>query len=174
MKSSMSWIILGAFMVLGGVFALLNPFAASLAVTALVGWFFLIGGAFALFAGFKGEGSGTSKVLNILLAVFFILAGISLLANPFKGLITLTVLLGILFMVTGVMRLYLSWLLRGEKLFWVMLITGAASVIIGFMVLNQPLEAASSLLGILLAIELLSDGIGSIAYGIILRKANKA
>lgn len=174
MKSSWSWIILGVFLILGGFYTLMNLPAASLVVGMLAGWVFLFGGAFLLFAAFMSkEDTTSSRVWTGIWSLMLLIAGFSIISEPFKGVITLTLLLGIVFMVSGITRLVLSFSMGGGAMFWLMLLTGIASVIIGFFVMTNTMQAATSLLGLLLAIELLSDGMGSIAYGMTLRKVKE-
>ncbi len=164
----LSWVAVGLLLGLGGVLALANPFAASLAVEALVGWVFLIGGALQLYVAYKAVGMG-GRLSAGLWGVLGLVTGISLLADPFGGLISLTLLLGIVFAISGIARLVLAWALRDTLFFWVLLLSGALSVLLGGMVMANLMEAATTLLGVILAIELISDGIGAIAYGLMLR-----
>ncbi len=89
-----------------------------------------------------------------------------LLANPLQGLISLTLILGVVFLVTGIARLVLSFRLRDTPMFWLLLLSGAASVLIGVMVFGNFAAAATSLLGLLLGIQLIADGVALLALGI--------
>ena len=87
------------------------------------------------------------------------------LANPLAGLISLTVMLGILFLVTGILRLIWAFRLgqgtgRGS---WILLLSGLVSAGLGLWVLLFPAQTAPVLLGTLIAIELLSAGAALIA-----------
>jgi len=68
-------------------------------------------------------------------------------------------------------RLGMAWRLRETSLFWFLLLSGAASVLIGFLVVTDIGAAATSLLGLLLGLQLLADGIGLIALGLIARRS---
>ncbi len=99
-----------------------------------------------------------------------LLAGLSLLTDPLAGVVSLTLLVGIVLLMTGAVRLGMAWRLRQTPLFWFLLLSGAASVLIGVLVAGNIAAAATSFLGLLLGIQLLADGIGLIALGLIGRR----
>ncbi|MAX72118.1 MAG: hypothetical protein CMH66_00325 [Nioella sp.] len=164
-----SWIVIGLLLIAGGGLALANPFAASLAVELLVGWIFLIAGVVQLYAAFRSEGDFGLRLGLGLWALLVLVIGVSLVADPLAGLVTLTFLLGIVFTVSGLLRLALAWGARNSRIYWVLLLSGALSVLIGIAVLANFQQAATALLGIVLAVELISNGIGAVAYGLALR-----
>lgn len=164
-----TWVIVGVLLIAGGGLALANPFAASLAVELLVGWLFLIAGVIEIYAAWRSEGSTGARVWLGLWGLLALVIGVSLIADPLAGLITLTFLLGIAFTASGALRLVLAWNARSSRIYWLLLLSGALSVLIGIAVLANFQQAATALLGLLLAIELLSNGIGAIAFGLILK-----
>lgn len=170
MRSSSILILLGVILIIGGVLALANPFAASLAVTTLVGMFFVFGGVLQLWVAFADAGV-PHRIWTGFVGLLALLAGISLISNPLAGVISLTLLVGLVFLITGAARLAMSWRLRETPLFWFLLLSGAASVLIGFLVVTDIGAAATSLLGLLLGIELLADGIGLAALGVVARRS---
>ena len=168
MKSDTVLILLGIVLMVGGGLALANPFAASIAVTTLVGAFFLLAGALQLWVALTAP--VPHRIATGLIGVLGLLAGVSLIANPLAGVISLTLLVGIVFLITGAARLGMAWRLRETPLFWFLLLSGAASVLIGFLVVGNIAAAATTLLGLLLGIQLLADGIGLIALGLTHRR----
>ena len=165
MRHSTLFILLGLIALLGGVLALLNPLAASLAVTTLVGIFFLIGGAGQLWLAFSRPGM-PSRGWTGFIGALALVGGISLIADPFGGLVTLTVLLGVLLILSGIGRLLMAMALRKTPFFWFLLIGGAASVLIGGLIFGNIAEAATVLLGLLLGLQLILDGVALLALGI--------
>ncbi len=97
-----NWIllaVLGVVSIIAGVLALLNPFPASLAAVQLAAWAFLIIGAVQIFAAFSAKSWG-GKLWTLLLGVVAVLVGVNLLGKPLAGLITLTLVLGVMFIVS--------------------------------------------------------------------------
>ncbi|MDQ2066848.1 DUF308 domain-containing protein [Xinfangfangia sp. CPCC 101601] len=165
MKTSTILMLLGGFFALGGILALANPFAASLAVASLTGVVFLIGGVLQLWFAFR-DAAQPHRLWNGIVGLMGVLAGVFLLANPLGGLVSLTILLAILFLVTGIARIIGAFALKGSPLFWLLLLSGAASAVLGVLILIWLPEAASSLLGLLLGIELIAEGAALIALGL--------
>lgn len=165
MKTSTILMLLGAFFALGGILALANPFAASLAVASLVGVVFLIGGALQLWFAFS-DAAQPHRLWNGFVGLLGVLAGVFLLADPLSGLVSLTLLLGILFLMTGIARIIGAIALKGSPLFWLLLISGAGSVLLGILIFVWFPAAASSLLGLLLGFELIAEGAALIALGL--------
>jgi membrane protein HdeD len=165
MRHSTLFILLGLIALLGGGLALLNPLAASLAVTTLVGIFFLIGGAGQLWLAFSRQDM-PSRGWTGFIGALALIGGISLIADPLGGLVTLTVLLGILLVLSGIGRLLMAMALKQTPFFWFLLIGGAASILIGGLIFGNIAEAATVLLGLLLGLQLILDGIALLALGI--------
>lgn len=167
-----NWLIpvgLGVLAVIAGFIALANPFAASLAATTLAAWFFVIVGALLLFAAFRPHEHAPDRVWTGLTGAFGVLAGIYILADPLAGLISLTLAVALLFLAVGITRLWLAWSMRETRLFWVLLISGALSVLLGGFILVALPAAALGFLGLLLAVELLSSGASMIVLGLMSR-----
>ena len=158
-------VVLGVVSIIAGVLALLNPFPASLAAVQLAAWAFLIIGALQIFEAFSAEGWG-AKLWSLLLGVVAVLVGINLLGNPLSGLITLTLVLGVMFVVSGIFKFIVGWSIPSTEFKIAVLVSGAASLIIGLIIMsNFPASAATSL-GILLGIELISNGVSAAALGL--------
>lgn len=169
MKTSTILMLLGAFFVLGGILALANPFAASLAVATLVGVVFLLGGALQLWFAFR-DAAQPHRLWNGFVGLMGVVAGVFLLADPLGGVLSLTLLLAILFLLTGAARIVGAFSMKGSPLFWLLLLSGAASLLLGVLILIWFPAAASSLLGLLLGFELIAEGAALIALGVAARK----
>lgn len=173
MKTWVKWLIVGLLSVLFGLFVLANPIAASIAVTTLAGLTFAISGGFQFVAG-MGDDDTKGKLLGIGLGVLMLLLGFSLMFRPLEGVISLATLVTILFAASGVTRLITSFQMRDTPFFWPMLLSGAFSVLLAGYIIANFFEIAPSLLGILLGIELLFNGVGLIVLAFFLRTATGA
>jgi len=168
MKMWVKWLILGILSILFGLFVLANPVAASIAVTTLAGILFAVAGGFQIFAGF-GEGSTSNKVMSFGLGLLLLLLGISLIFRPLEGVVSLTMIVTILFAANGVTRLITAFRMRETPFFWAMLLSGALSVLLAGYIIANFFEVAPSLLGILLGIELMFNGLGLVILAFFLR-----
>lgn len=167
------WLLIGVVFILGGIFSLLNPLTATLTAEQITGWLFVIGGVAQVVAAFR-TGVWGARFLNIVLALAYVWFGVSLLANPFAGVLALTMLAAIMFLVNGILKVFLALSLRGSGAFWPILISGAVSVVLAAMVFTNFPQSAAVLLGVLLAIELLSSGAMMVVYALSFRNASAA
>lgn len=165
-EDPMSWlflIVLGVLSILAGLFAFFNPFAASVAATLIAGWAFLLIGALQIVAAIQAEGWG-ARLWAVLFGVVALLLGVNLVAQPLEGVLALTLVAGILFVASGVFKLFTAFGLEGN-LRWAVLISAVASLILGGIVLLYFPESAFVTLGVLLAMELIANGIALVAMG---------
>lgn len=160
------WFGLGVLSIVGGILAMFNPFAASVTAEQLVAWFFLVGGILQIIAVFQVAGAG-AKLWAAFLAIVYIWMGITLLANPLSGLLTLTFVAAILFMASGIAKIFYAFSMKEYK--WLMILSGAVSIVLAIMIFtNYPGSAVVSL-GILLAVELLTTGVGLCTFALAMK-----
>lgn len=172
LKSAWVWLaILGAISLIGGVLALLNPFAATLAAVLLAGWTFLIFGIVQIIQAFGVRG-WSGFLWSLLLGALTAVVGISILANPFAGAVTLTTLVAVLFVVIGVVKVMYGASLRPVSGWGLAVLSGIISILLGIMIFADFPWAAATVLGVLLAIELLSNGAFMLFVALGLRKAH--
>ncbi len=168
MKPWIKWLLLGLLSLVFGVFVLANPIAATFAVTTVAGILFIVVGGFQFIAGFGADGIG-GKLLGIALGVLMVFLGGSLLYHPLQGVISLTLLVTILFAANGLTRLISSFQMRDTPYFWPMLLSGALSLLLAGYITANFFELAPSLLGLLLGIEMLFNGVGLLMLAFFIR-----
>ena len=157
------WLVVGIISILGGIFAFFNPLSASFAAEQLAGFIFLLVGVLQFIALFQAH-STIGKVLAAIGGVLGVLIGIELLQNPLQGILTLTMVIAILFMATGVVRVVVALGLRKTVAFIPLLISGLISIVLAIMIFTSYPQSATYILGALLAVELVSNGISLIMY----------
>jgi uncharacterized membrane protein HdeD (DUF308 family) len=167
-----NWVLLliaGLIALVGGIIALLNPLAATITAVMLTGWVLVAAGVIEIIGVFSANGWG-ARILALVLGVLTAILGLYILANPVVAGLALTMVAGIFFLATGVTKVFLSFGLRGTGYMWVVLLSGLVSVVLGVMVLSNFPYSAAAILGILLAVELISTGIANIALALRLRE----
>ncbi len=170
MKNWMLWLIVGVISIVGGLVALINPLAATVAAERLIGWIFIIVGVLQVISAFREQGRGASLWAG-LIGVLALLAGVSLLSNPFSGIISLTLVLSILIAAAGVSKLITAYKIRRARYFPLVLISGLVSIVLAILIFTNFQEAATVLLGVMLAIELISNGVSLIALSLFRKPA---
>ena len=156
------WIILGIISILAGLLALANPRAATLTAEQLAGWAFLILGVLQFIAIFQ-QRDWSGRIWSLLLAAAFTILGLSLLANPLAGIVSLTITAAVMFLFTGIAKIVMSFSLRDTGAFWPVMLSGAVSLLLAVMIFANFPASVASILGILLAVELISSGASMIA-----------
>lgn len=160
-KLRKSWIwmaIFAAVSLVGGVLALANPFAATLAATFLAGWFFILLGGLQVIQSFQVQGWG-GFLWALLFGVLSLVVGISLVFNPLAGMVSLTLLVAVLLFATGATKIFYAFSLRPVTGWLWVLLSGLLSLILAVLIFANFSQAALAVLGIFLAVELISNGV---------------
>jgi uncharacterized membrane protein HdeD (DUF308 family) len=155
--------VIGALAVLAGLYSLIiNPYPASFAAALLAGWSFIILGVLQIIAAFSIEGGGR-KLWAFILGAAATLAGIMIVGDPLKGAIALSIVVGVSFILSGIAKMFLGFTIAGGGFRWLLVLSGLLSVILGVIVFSDFPVSAVSVLGILLGIELLLNGIAALS-----------
>ena len=161
MKNTTFCYLAGGLSLLGGILALANPFAASLTATVLAGWSFIAVGTLMLIAANHPLGF---HLAVFLLGLLVLALGVHLVFDPLRGVVSLTAAVGSLLLVAGILRI--SAALRLYGYFRVtLLVSGLLSFVLAVLIFADFPQSANVILGLFLAIELLSNGISLIALG---------
>jgi len=159
------WLIVGVIAILGGFFALLDPFrnlelqvqALSVALEYFVGWLFVVVGGATAVLGFHPHHTIRWRVMPIGVAV--LLVGILLLMNPTGGERLFTILLAIALIGSGIFKALLGYEWRSLKVSSWIMVAGAVSAIVGLLVfIGFPL-AGNLTLAFFLALDMIATGI---------------
>jgi uncharacterized membrane protein HdeD (DUF308 family) len=173
---SKNWKLLvagGVLAVILGVIAIVLPLLASIAITYVVGILLLIG-AVAFIADAISGGTGWHRIGRVILAVLYVIAGVWLLINPIEGTITLTVVLIVFFLVSGIFRIIAGMQARGAPGAGWLIVNGVLSIIIALLVWGDFPSSAEWAIGLLVGIALLFDGISMITVGMAGKKISES
>jgi len=166
------WLIIGLLIIAGGISALYHPFLATLTAERIAAWVFIGGGILQLIGLFR-ELSWSARLWQLLLCAAFLFLGLSLLLNPLAGIVSLTLTVAILLLVSGVAKLIMALSARGTIVFWPVLLSGLVSAVLALIVFANFPQSAAVLLGVLLAVELLSTGFAIVAASLFVRRGRK-
>ncbi len=148
---------LGLVLVLLGLAAIAFPEFSTLAATLLVGWVMLIAGIAIFISSFWIHGTGPFFAAN-LFGLLSGVAGIFLLFNPLAGAVTLTLIVGIMFIFQGAAELIFALEARPAAGWVGMLVSGLASIVLAIIIVSGWPGISSIVLGILLGINFLTTG----------------
>jgi len=167
-KNSILLIGTGVLSLLGGIIALLNPLAATLTAELLTGYLFIAIGVLMLLSIFADDSWG-SRLLSLVLGLVILVIGVNLVSNPLQGVLKLTVVVALLMLFIGVLRIVFAFRMPTAGLKAMLILSGIVSLALGAMILTSFPFSAAVVLGILLAIELISNGISLIVLGLAAR-----
>lgn len=161
---------LGILLVITGVACILAPEVASVATTTVAGWFLLIAGVFALIEAFAVRSAGRI-VLRLLMAVLMLLAAGYILSSPLDGTLTLTVVLMWYFIVSGVLQVVAGIRERGAPSSGMLVVSGILSAILGLLVWRDLPDSAAWAIGLLVGVHLVFRGMELVLLALAGRRA---
>jgi uncharacterized membrane protein HdeD (DUF308 family) len=158
-------IVLGILMIVLGIIAIAAPVFTSFAANLVLGWLFIFAGIVQIIYAIQHHQRGSSLFISLLLSVLAIVAGVVLLVNPWAGVISLTLLVGIYFFVDGIFRVFLAFQLRPNLRWGWVLFNGILMIILGILIWSQWPFNAPWVLGLLVGVGLLVNGLATLLYG---------
>lgn len=155
----LGWIrAIAIVMIILGIVAIVFPFFSTITATVYFGWVFVFAGiAQIIYAfGLKNVGQFTWKLV---LGLLYLLAGMIVLINPFQGVMIFTLALGISIFMQGIIQVSMAIQMRRISSNWGWIFaSGMIGIIFGILVWSSTPFTASWLIGTLIGVNLLSDG----------------
>ncbi|TQJ86920.1 HdeD family acid-resistance protein [Streptomyces sp. SLBN-31] len=142
---SWTWILASAIATLvPGVLVLVWPDETLHVLAVLIGLYLLVHGAFRFVGLFAGQGAG-ERLAGLLMAVLYVLAGVLCLRNPLQTIAALSLVVGVVWLVSGILTLFTA--ITAENLPHRGFVLGAAviGILAGVVVLALPTESARAL-----------------------------
>ncbi len=147
----------GVIAILVGCVAIVVPAAASVGTAIFIGWILLFAGAFLVAGAFMAHSIG-SLVLRLIWAALTVIVGLYLIVEPHNGTLTLTLVLGIYFLIMGLTRVTAAFLARGQQGAGLVGLSGICGLLIGILVLAKFPSSADWAIGLLVGIDLIFAG----------------
>jgi uncharacterized membrane protein HdeD (DUF308 family) len=166
-RHSLWYLVQSGLMILAGILALVYPAVSSVAVVIFLGWLLIISGIL----------QGISLIdarhvphfwLQLISVVLFVVVGILFLRNPGVGLLTLTLLLIVFFMLEGISKVIFALTIRPFPNWGWILGSGLIGILLAFFLWANTPVTAIWLLAVLLGIELICEGtaLGRLAWDV--------
>lgn len=150
------FLILGIGWVVLGMIALSSAIFATVAVVALFGMLMLIAGIAQVVSSFwAGRWSGF--LLQLLIGILYAVVGYIILEKPAEGAATLTLVIAVFLLVSGVIRIVVALSERMTGWGWVLL-NGAVSTLLGIMILRGWPITGAWVIGLFVGIEMIFNG----------------
>jgi uncharacterized membrane protein HdeD (DUF308 family) len=171
-KKATGWVIaLSIALIIMGILAILMPTLASAFFTSMMGWLALISGIIMIVESFQSK-PVRGFWLNLVVGIFYVIAGLYILFNLGAAMLALTLAFGILFIAEGIFTIIMGFTTRaGSSMSWLVVINGIITLILGILVLNRWPISTLWLIGLYVGISLLFSGLSLLAAALAVRKA---
>jgi uncharacterized membrane protein HdeD (DUF308 family) len=155
-------VLLGIVLILAGMLVLGDIAVATLISTIFIAIMAIVAGGFEIIHAFWTKGWG-GFVWQILLGALYLAFGLVLLNQPVSGALIITYVLGLLLLLSGLVRVLLSFS-HWRDVGWIMLLSGAFGVLAGLVILTGFPMTGLWVLGLMLGIDLISHGVAWLTY----------
>jgi len=149
--------------------------SSTMTITSMLifGIFIMISGVIFLVESFSSP-EWKGKLLFLLLALIYIVAGIMIVAFPAESAIWFTLFLAVMFVFVGIMRIVAGFLVSDEISNWKwMLFYGMLDILLGVMIYVQWPVSGLWVIGLFVSIELIIHGLNAIMLSREVKKFQK-
>jgi uncharacterized membrane protein HdeD (DUF308 family) len=168
--SKWGWFVaLGVALLLLGVFALGDVVAVTLISTIFIGAMLLVGGVFQVVHAFMVK-TWSGFLLSMLGGIVYAVGGLLIMDEPVQGALVITLFLIAALMIGGILRIVVAVRHREMSGWWLMILSGLISVLIGFLLFVSFPWSGLWVLGTLIGVELLVQGVTWLMFGMALRR----
>jgi len=158
-KRASGWsIALGVLMILAGVLAICAPLIPGIVVVYIVAWTAIFNGGAQMVYGFRAA-SGGRLVLEVLLGLLYVVAGVYILMHPLGGLLALTLLIGSFLLAYGVIAVVLAFQLRPISGWGWILFDAIVTILLGCLIWAHWPINSEWLVGTLVGISFIASGL---------------
>ncbi len=164
------FVALGFVLIALGILAWIDVVMVTIASTIVIGALLLVGGVFQLIHAFMNPG-WRGFVFGLLAGVLYVIGGVLIISEPVQGAILLTILLVAAIIVGGIVRIVLALRHREVHAWGLILLSGLVSFVVGGLLYANMPWPGLWLLGTLIAVELFVQGAGWLYFGVALRLA---
>ena len=157
-KRHATWyLIQGVLLIVAGMLAIIYPLISAVAVVVLTGWLLVASGVLQAIS-LLGARHVPHFWLQLISAILAILIGFLFLRDTGQGLVTITLLLIVFFMIEGVSKIVFALTIRPMPQWAWVLASGIVGVVLSLLLLAFLQVTAVWLVGLMLGIQLISVG----------------
>jgi uncharacterized membrane protein HdeD (DUF308 family) len=163
-KNSGLLIFLGILTVIFGVLAIAAPLITGIAVSMFVGSLLVLMGALQIVHAFKSKQWGTG-FWGTVVGSLAVGAGLVMIFRPAVGLVSMTMILAIYFLVDGISEIVAALKIKPDQGWGWVLFNGIIAVLLGFFIWRQWPFSGAWAIGVLVGIHILISGWSMIILG---------
>ncbi len=165
-------ILWGVLLIVFGMVAVGSPLLAAVTVNALVAWLIVLAGVVHLMLAFRVHQAG-SVIWKVLVGIAYLCFGGYLIMHPVLGVASLTLLLGSLFLIEGILNIVLYVKMRPIHGSSWMLVDGIVTLLLGLMIYLQWPSSSAWAIGTLVGVSMIFSGVARVMMSLAVRKATQ-
>jgi uncharacterized membrane protein HdeD (DUF308 family) len=162
------FMFLGILLIVLGAIAWMDTIAVTFASTIVIGLMMLISGLFQIVHAFMIK-QWRGLFLGLLLGALYVIGGVFIIQEPVRGAVVLTLFLAIMVIIGGIVRIVLALQHREIRSWGLLLLSGVVSLIVGILIYSTLPWSGLWVLGTLVAVELIMQGLGWLFFGFALK-----
>jgi uncharacterized membrane protein HdeD (DUF308 family) len=162
-------VLWGVLLIVFGTMAIGSPYLAAVAVSVVVGWLIVLAGIVHAMLAFRAHGAG-SKIWKLLVGIAYLCFGGYLILHPVIGVASLTLVLGFLFLIEGVLDIVLFVKMRPTHGSTWVLIDGIVTLLLGLLIYMQWPSSSLWAIGTLVGISMIFSGVARVMMSLTVRK----
>ena len=173
-KRASGWsIALSVLMIILGIIAMLAPWEFGIVVARIIGWVAIFNGVAQIIYGIRTH-SGARTVLEVILGLIYVVAGIYLLMHPVGGLLALTLFLASFLIAYGVFALMLAFQMRPLQGWGWVLFNAIITILLGVLIWAHWPMNAEWVVGTLFGVSILVSGVTRLMVSMAFRRITAA
>ena len=173
-QKNWGWLLLlGIIFIFLGTIGLGMLFGLTMASVIFFGVLLLLGGGAQFVDAFKCKG-WKSIVWHVLMAILYVVAGVAVISDPVLASALITLVLAGTIAGAGVVRVIMAFQHRGSKGWVWVLVSGIISIVLGLVIFAKWPVSGLWVIGLFVAIEMITNGWSYILLALAARSAGKA
>lgn len=157
-----AFIVESILLILLGILAIALPFYATLSIELIIAWILLLGGLVQLYKSIKTI-KQPGGAISLMGAIIYIAVGILMLIYPLTGILTLTLLIGVFFLLEGIAKIAMSFELKPATNWGWLLFSGIIALIMSGIILFGWPGTSLWVIGLLVGINMIFFGFSLLA-----------
>ncbi len=162
-------IALGVLMIVLGIIAMLAPWEFGIVIALIIGWMAIFNGVAQIIYGIRTH-SGGRTVLEIVLGLIYVVAGVYLLMHPVPGLLVITLFLASFLIVYGIFALVLAFHMRPLSGWGWVLFDAIITILLGILIWAHWPSSSDWVVGTLFGISIFVSGVTRLMMSLAIRR----
>jgi uncharacterized membrane protein HdeD (DUF308 family) len=168
-RKSWGWIlVLGVIYVIIGFIMASAPITATFEIEVLLGLLLIISGIITIVGSYM-TGNWKSSLLVLLSGILYLVVGVMLLKKPMADILTLSIVLAVFLLLEGIFGLIYAFEMKPAPNWVWLLVSGITSVILGLMILGEFPDSSALVIGLLVGIYYIINGVSMVMISIALK-----